>query len=488
MNTLSTVRLTVPAALALDLGTSSVRAIVYDAAGLAIADLNVQRPYQPTLTSDGGATFDPLELRDHLFACLDAICQQPAMTAIDCRAVGIDTFATNLMAIDAAGQPITPVYSWNDTRSRQALSRLTADADARYDRTGTPLHSSFWPARLLWIREQQPDIWQRAVRWLSVGEWLQESIFGVAQCSLSLAAWTGLLNRRSGDWDASTLAQIGLDRDRLSVIDDQPLGRLPDALAERWPPLRNSVWHGALADGYAANIGSGAITPDRAALTIGTSGALRVLVAGVPETVPRGLFCYRVSATQSLIGGAVSNAGNVYAWLQQTLKLSGDPFAAEAQGDTLPLPDAHGLTVQPFWASERSPGWRDEATAQIAGMTLDTTADDIARAALEAVLYEIATVDDLLAGAVGSRPAIYAAGGVLASSPGWAQVTADILGRAVHLCADPQASARGTALLALGNPAAAAQVTIERTYQARPAFNAVYQAARARHHTAPPTA
>jgi gluconokinase len=195
-------------------------------------------------------------------------------------------------------------------------------------------------------------------------------------------------------------------------------------------------------------------------------------VNGVPEHVPRGLFCYKVNAAQSLIGGAVSNAGNVSAWLQQTLKMSGDPFD---NVDDITLPNAHGLRVEPSWAGARSPNWDDNARAVISGMTLNTTADDIARAALEAVLYQIAAVDDLLCATIGRQLAIYAAGGVLSSSPGWAQVTADILGRDVHLCADSQASARGTALLALNTYA---EPTISAIYSARPLFTEIYSTAR----------
>ena len=459
-------------ALAVDIGTSSVRAMIYTSDGIMIPDSLAQRHYSSVLTSDGGAVFDPLQLREQIFSCIDDALQLPTTMSCNIRAVGIDTFATNLLGVNAAGIPLTPVYLWNDTRSRRYTTQLALDADDHYDRTGTALHSSYWPSRFLWLKATQPDIWPRVARWLSLGEWLQESIFGITRCSTSLAAWTGLLNRRTGIWDEGTLLACDVDIDRLAEISDRPFGLLPDRFAKRWPLLRQAEWHAALSDGYTANVGSGAVTPDRAALTIGTSGALRVLVPGVPDHVPHGLFCYKVNVSQSLIGGAVSNAGNVFAWLQQTLKITGDPFD---NVDDLTLPNAHGLIVHPSWAGERSPGWHDDASAMISGMTLNTTADDIARAALEAVLYQVAAVDDLLCASLNHKPTIFAAGGVLASSPGWGQVTADILGRDVQLCADSQASARGTALLALGSYA---EPIIVSTYATRPPFTAIYHASR----------
>jgi len=200
-----------------------------------------------------------------------------------------------------------------------------------------------------------------------------------------------------------------------------------------------------------------------------------VIVDGVPDRVPRGLFCYKLDGTHSLIGGAVSNAGNIFAWLSQTLQLNGDPF----DHDT--TPGAHGLTVLPYWAGERSPGWHDGAQAAIIGLTLATTPADIARASLEAVLYQIAAIDAVLCTSLGQPPDLIAAGGVLAHSPGWAQVTADIVGRPVSVCADSQTTARGTALLALGVAVSSLPPpSISAVYQPRPAFTAQHADRRAR--------
>ena len=190
-----------------------------------------------------------------------------------------------------------------------------------------------------------------------------------------------------------------------------------------------------------------------------------MIVSSAPERVPPGLFCYRINTQQSLIGGAVSNAGNIFAWLTQTLKLSGDPFDQDT------APGSHGLTVLPYWAGERSLGWHDDAQATISGITLATTPADMARASLEAVLYQLAAIDEVLCQSLGHVPDLIAAGGVFVQSPGWAQVTADILGRAITLCADPQATARGTALLSF-DKAPFPKPPIGAIYRPRSAFTA----------------
>src|SRR5262249_22508837 len=156
-----------------------------------------------------------------------------------------------------------------------------------------------------------------------------------------------LLDRHALTWDAPLLEHLGLTPAQFSPLADvdAPLRGLQHrTYAERWPALRDVPWFPAIGDGAAANVGSGATSQDRMALTVGTTGALRVVRPTVPE-VPAGLWCYRVDRRRALLGGATSEGGNVYAWLRETLNL-GAPNAIE-QALAAQLPDGHGLTVLP---------------------------------------------------------------------------------------------------------------------------------------------
>ncbi len=453
-------------AFAIDIGSSSVRVLAYNANGQPIHELRAHYPYAAVTTPDGGAEFDATQLLDQILKCIDEVhtllSDQPVI------AVGTDTFVTNLLGLDAQGEPITPIYMWNDTRSREYVAALGLDPDDSYQRTGTKLHVSYWPSRLRWIEATQPDVFQKATHWLSIGEWLHLKLFGVARVSTSVAAWTGMLNRYTTQWDVETLQAAHVDPARLSEVNDKPFDKLIEPFASRWPKLKDAVWYPALSDGYTANVGCGCATPNHAAITIGTSGAMRVLLTGMPAQVPPGLFCYRVNHEQSLVGGALSNAGNVFAWLQKTLHIDHDPFDLACQ------PDDHGLTVLPYWAGERSIGWHIDASAAILGMTLNTTPADIARASLEAVIYGLVRIDRALTHWLEQPPTLIAAGGVLSASPAWAQVAADALGREVAISAEPESSARGVALLALGLQG---KPLIQAVFTPRPAFTERYHAA-----------
>ncbi|MEI7770310.1 MAG: FGGY-family carbohydrate kinase, partial [Chloroflexales bacterium] len=211
------------------------------------------------------------------------------------------------------------------------------------------------------------------------------------------------------------------------------------------------------------------------------TGALRT-VQPDPEAVPPGLWCYRVNRDHALVGGATSEGGNVYAWLRQTLRL-GEPVAVEAALAALP-PDNHGLTVLPFIAGERSPGWAGDVPASIHGLTMATTPLAILRASLEAVAYRFALIARRLP-PCSSDVRVIASGGALLSSPAWMQIFADVLGRPVVASGEAEATSRGAALLALRTLGVqpsldAAPAAGGPAYEPDVARHAVYQGAIAR--------
>lgn len=434
--------------IALDVGTSSVRAAFYDAAGRAIAGRSHRVAHVPTVTPDGGVEHDATRLLEGVIACLDAI--HPNRPPEETRAVGVATFWHGLLGFDAGGHPITPVYMWADTRSTgdAQLLRAALDEEALHTRTGCYLHSSYWPAKLRWLARERPAEVQRVSRWGSFGEFLELSLFGEATTSVSMASGTGLMDQTGACWDPEALAAAELEDRHLFPIAAHTGARqgLRAPWAGRWPALRTAGWFPAIGDGAASNIGSGCIDPTRIALNVGTSAALRVVTRDTP-TPPRGLWRYRVDRNRSVVGGATSEGGNVFAWCRQVLRLGSDDEVEAALAAL--APDAHGLTVLPHLAGERSPGWRGGRHAVISGLRLDTTALEITRAALEAVALRLALVYGLLAPSASVDHAVMASGGALGHSRTWTQIIADALGHPVTWSAEPEATSRGAALLAL---------------------------------------
>lgn len=375
------------------MGSSSVRAVAYDEAGVA----------EP---GDAHLAYDDLDA-DHLVAACRAVLSQVG----DGDALAISCFWHSLVVLDEHDRPTTPVLTWRDVADEPP----PLDPDAYHARTGCFLHPAYWPAKLTRVR---------GARYVSFGDYLLLKLTGVLRTSVSTASGTGLFDPNALAWDAETLAALGVDPEQLAPVSDEPVAGV-------WP---------ALGDGACSNVGAGCVTRGRAAVMVGTSAAARV-VYEAPRAEPRpGLFLYRLDGDRFCEGGALSDGGNLHAWLLQTLR----------DLDTSKLADrpaaAHGLTFLPFLGGERSLGWNARRRGSIDGLSFATTPEDIAQAALEGVCYRLAAVLE----AIGGLDSVVATGGALLANPAWLQVLADVLGRPVEVSGVPEGSARGAVLARLG--------------------------------------
>jgi gluconokinase len=431
--------------VALDVGTSSVRALLFDRRARPVRGAEVHLPYQPRVRVDGTAEVAVGKLMRLVEQALDGIVKQAGGREI--RAVGMSTFWHGLVGAEDGGEPLTPLYLWSDTRSGDAARELSEriDVEAVRQRTGCTIHPSYWPAKLAWLRQERPDLWRRSVRWLSFADLVYERFCGQGGTSVSMASGTGLLKLADATWDAELLDILELEQGQLPKLTGRS-GRLQRRYAKRWPALDESEWVPAAGDGALANLGSGCVEPTQRALTVGTSGALRVITDRCPQRLPRGIWCYRLDERRFVVGASFNNGGNLYAWMTRNLAV--DEKRLEAAIRRVPV-GAHGLTFLPLLAGERSPGFAPRATGAIAGLTQATTAADIARAGLEAIAVEFARADRTLDEVLPEPKGHVASGHGLLVSPAWMQITADALGRTLTASRAKEASARGAAVLAL---------------------------------------
>lgn len=481
-----------PFTLAIDAGTSSVRALVFDARGIPVEGAEAQIPYRIETTADGGATFPAPELYDLTVETIDQLVEAFGEAASEITAAGTTSFWHSLLGLGADGAPCTPVYYWADTRSApDALAlRDELDAHAIWQRTGCRLHPSYWPAKLRWLQRTEPELVAKVSRWVSfpeyaLGRLCEPSAGAVTYC---MASGTGMLDLHTLEWDAELLGRFRLTPEMLSpLVNLGPPGALLPEYADRWPALREVAWYPALGDGACANVGCNAIGPSRMALTVGTSAAMRMILPRPPGKqweIPVGLWAYRLDAENAVLGGALSNGGNYLRWLRET---TNSPLDGEAMAAAAALPPAStGVTMLPFLAGERSPLWHDNATAVFFGLTQATTPADLLRAGMEAIAYRLAAIYDHLAPLAGDDLDILVNGGAIVDSPPWLQIIADVLGHDL-IPGDPgsETTARGAAMMAAVQHGAATFADWDQTadlnggvYQPQPDTFDAYAAAR----------
>ena len=437
--------------LVLDIGTSSVRAALYDFQGNVLPETFVKNERTLNTTDDGGAEIDAGEAFEQIEKAIDDVLRKSKKNKNEITYVAASSFWHSLIGIDSKGKTTTKVFGWADTRSRKHVSELRKrfnETDV-HNRTGARFHSSFWPAKMLWLRKDFPKIFAKSDKWLSFSDFVMLKLCGKAVTSVSMASATGVFDIVKCNWDNDLLEFVKIKKENLpEIAEDAEEFQLTEEFAKRWPRLKNAKWFPAIGDGAANNIGAGCVQRSKAALMIGTSGAMRVAYKGdPPATIPSGLWCYRIDRKRVIIGGALSDGGGLYHWLKDNFRLRDDDDKTEAE-IAKRRPDSHGLTFLPFIAGERSTGYHEDASGAISGLKSSTDTIDIVQAALESVAYRFAEIFDQLNNICRVRD-IIASGGALRESPVWTQIIADVLGKNMSLPDTHEASSRGAVLLAL---------------------------------------
>jgi gluconokinase len=179
--------------LALDIGTSSVRAAIYDAQGERVPDTFVKNERQIEFTEQGGAEIDAEKAFAQVAEAVDEVLALAPEISGSVEYVAMSCFWHSLVGVDAGGSAVTPVLTWADTRAKDWVEELRNAFDQQevHDRTGARFHPSFWTAKLLWYEQEQPEIFAAVDKWLSFSDYVALKLSGVALTSISMASQSG---------------------------------------------------------------------------------------------------------------------------------------------------------------------------------------------------------------------------------------------------------------------------------------------------------
>lgn len=442
--------------LGVDIGTSSTKVVAYDLAGSTYG--SGQRGYSLDDSEPGWAVQDPAVIVEAVLAsltdCVAAVRERRATVL----GLSLSSAMHSLIGLDGAGRPLTPSVTWADQRAGAQARRLRAGADglALHRRSGTPVHPMSPLVKLCWYAEEDPDTFGAVRTWLGIKEYVLVALTGERVCDLSIASGTGLLDLGTRDWSPDALAVAGIAATQLPpVVATRTVlpGLLADVAARIGLPMDTRTVVGA-GDGPLANLGVGAIEPGVAAVSLGTSGALRVTQNEASVDPGGELFCYALDDDLWVAGGALNNGGIVVRWAE-------DVFAADRAWDTedrgeqdewllglaadVPAGSA-GLVMLPYLLGERAPRWDPLPRGAFLNVRRVHTRAHFVRAAVEGVCLQLALVAAAVERAGYRLIGVRATGGAF-RAPLWSQTLAGTLGCAVGLTAGPEGSSYGAAVL-----------------------------------------
>lgn len=430
--------------LGIDIGTGSTKAVAVGKDHIAFES---SQYFYPTVSNAPGYSEQDPELIWKAFQ--DSIKMIAGRLGGSPVAVSLSSAMHSVIAVDELGNALAPMMTWADNRGAGIAERLlsTSMGPELYEITGTPVHSMSPLCKIIWIKENEPELFEKTYKFISIKEYIWHKLFDSFEVDYAIGSCTGLMDVKNLVWSEEALAAAGISIEQLSELVNTDFLRTGfkslDFLAEA-----TSFVIGA-SDGCLANLGTGAIQPGIGALTIGTSGALRVASKQSVLSKNAMTFSYRLDEKIFINGGPVSNGGIALKWhLKNVLgkkELNGDDYEAEL-GKIEGL-DADGLIFLPYLQGERAPIWDSKSCGTFFGMGLNHGPAHFTRAVVEGICF--ALNDVLLAlEASGQRIDQLNVSGGFVSSGVWLQILADVTGKRLVLVATEDASAIGAAYLA----------------------------------------
>lgn len=440
--------------IGIDVGTTASKAVAF---GVGVPWRHSALHEYPLLQPHPGwEVQDPERIR----AAVLATVAQCVGTAAGAHVVGlsISTAMHGLLGLDADLRPVTPLVTWADSRSVEQSRALRASGIARqiYRASGTPVHPMTPLTKIMWFTSHQPDLSARVRHWVGLKDYIVFTLTGTLATELSSASGTAMLDVKTRQWNPAAIELAGIEAGQLPEIlaTTAVLPLAVDVAQQVGLPAGTPVVLGA-GDGPLGNLGTGATAPGIVGLSIGTSGAARMLV---PEPVidPEGrLFCYALTDRHWVAGSAVSNGGVVARWAaavfgQDLLQTAGPGRSADAELLSLAAQvpaGSDGLLMLPYLLAERGPLWDPDLSGAFLGIRHGHTRGHFVRAAVEGVALQLSAIVDRL-DSIEPVTSVRATGGVFRSQV-WRDVVAGALGRPIRVVGGAEGTALGAAALGL---------------------------------------
>ncbi len=368
--------------------------------------------------------------------------------------ISFSTAMHSLLAVNENGKPLMNAMTWADTRAAKYAKDLKeSDGSASiYEQTGTPIHAMTPLCKLLWLKETQPNIFEKAFKFISIKEYIINRLFRKYIVDYSIASATGLFNIHTKQWNEDSLRIAGITADKLS----QPV-EIYHVEENASPEIRNQIglttnipFIMGCSDGSAAQLGSGALLENDVCVTIGTSGAVRTFIHQPITNPQQKTFTYLLQDDWYLNGGATNNGGNAVQWFAKIfLPGTKDEECYEKIVSLAKQSEAgaKGLLFVPYLYGERAPVWDADATGQFTGIKNIHSVNDFARAVLEGVLLNVYEIFQSLPNQA-TADTVYANGGFF-NNDFMAQLLADIFGIKVLLQKDADSSVMGAVYLGM---------------------------------------
>ncbi len=450
--------------LGVDIGTGSVKAVAVNLQCRSFADNQVYYSYSSP--KPGYHEQDPELIWQAFRNCLKGAIEKIGNPPL---AISLSSAMHSLIPVDKTCTPLAPMITWADSRSSGVAKRLryTTTGMAIYNATGTPLHAMSPLCKIIWIKENDSELFNSTFKFISIKEYIWHKLFNEFELDHSGASCTGLFDIGQLTWYHDALLLAGITPGSLSKV--VPTDHVKNYTGTELDFLSpNTPFIIGASDGCLANLGSMADRPGIAAITIGTSGAVRVTSSKPLPNEQAMTFSYILDKQTFICGGPINNGGIALQWWLKNISTNPTDLDYDhlfQQIATIPA-GSDGLLFLPYLTGERAPIWNSEACGNFFGIKLQHTQAHFSRAVLEGICYALKDVLDAVQQNSEPITQINVSGGIVKSDL-WVQTLADITGKKLVIVQSDDASAIGAAFMALKSIAAIQEYPIKNSAELR---------------------
>ncbi len=417
------------------------------AAGEVLASHSI--PYPTNFPEPGHSEQNPEEI---LFAVKNCIKQSQD----DCKQhqlLGLSFSAAmhSLVAVDNHGLPLTPLIIWSDMRSTEQANDLVTRGIAFkiYEATGTAIHPMSPLCKLMWWRKHQPDLINTTFKFLSIKDYVLFHLTGQWITDYSIASASGLFNLKTLTWNKDSMNEANITANQLPlpVPTTQIITGVNKEVSQELQITPDVKIIPGASDGCLANLGTNAIHPGELSITVGTSGAVRMIVEKTLPDPKQRTFNYLLTENRVVIGGATNNGAILLQWFEKNFGKDGDHSIYEdvtkaCQKDI----KSEALLFLPYIFGERAPIYDSLARGVFFGLGMQHGRIHLLRALMEGICFSLLSIAQSVKEVAGDYNVIIASGGFI-HSPGWVQLLSDVFGKQVQVVAQDDASTIGAARL-----------------------------------------
>lgn len=432
--------------LVIDVGTSSMRGILYDGEGRSL--VSRQFRYHPCHRSQSWIEQPAEEFRHALETIAAEISEDAAGNEID--VISVTAQRSSVIPLDREGTPLMKAVMWQDSRNADICHRLEAENDTIFRKSGAGVNTVFSGGKMTWVRETHPEIYRRTAKFVNIPEYLIYQMTGNFISDYTYGSRSNLMNLRKRDWDPELLEIFRVDREKLCELREpgSVVGKLTGEFSRRTGLKTGIPVVSAGGDQQCAAVGQGVFREGTLSIVTGTGAFLVTASRTVPDDPDRGLICNCSSIPgEFILEASVLTCCSAFDWYCSNFYGDAGGYdrvnrdLAELYGQEEPS------MVLPYFQGRSSSGWNPGAKALFADLTLSTSRRDLLKALVEGIFLEIRNNIEVLGRYVEISQA-YISGG-LTNSRIMNQMQADIYGMTLKHLENSESTALGALMVTL---------------------------------------